>query len=76
MPNVQIRDVPDDVHRELVRRARLTGQSLQSYLSDQLTTIVEMPTVEEVVARIERRQLGRLTSAEAVEALDDERARR
>ena len=29
MPNVQIREVPEDVHNELVRRAEVAGQSLQ-----------------------------------------------
>jgi len=39
MPNVQIREVPDDVHNELVRRAERAGQSLQQYLSAQLASI-------------------------------------
>jgi plasmid stability protein len=33
MRNVLIRDVPDDVHAELQRRAEDAGQSLQQYLS-------------------------------------------
>ena len=44
MPNVQIREVPDDVHNELVRRAELAGQSLQQYLSAQLASIAATPT--------------------------------
>jgi predicted nucleic acid-binding protein len=76
MPNVQIREVPEDVHNELVRRAELAGQSLQQYLSAQLAALVATPTIDEVIARIERRSKGRLTRADAVAAIEDERARR
>jgi antitoxin FitA len=31
---IQIRDIPDDVHEELQRRAREAGQSLQAYMHD------------------------------------------
>jgi plasmid stability protein len=31
---IQIRDIPDDVHEELVRQARASGKSLQSYMRD------------------------------------------
>ena len=47
MPNVQIREVPEDVHNELVRRAELAGQSLQQYLSAQLTAMVATPTIDD-----------------------------
>jgi antitoxin FitA len=36
MPSVQIKDVPDEVHAVLRRRAALNGQSLQEYLLDRL----------------------------------------
>ena len=49
MPNVQIREVPDDVHEALVRKAELAGQSLQQYLSAQLVVIASTPTVDEVL---------------------------
>lgn len=76
MPNVQIREVPDDVHNELVRRAELAGQSLQQYLSAQLASLVAIPTIDDMIARIERRSKGRVSRADAVSALEDERARR
>lgn len=76
MPNVQIREVPDDVHEALVRKAELAGQSLQQYLSTQLALLATIPTVNEVIDRIERRPKGRLSRANAVAALQDERARR
>ncbi len=76
MPNVQIREVPDEVHEALVCKAELAGQSLQQYLSAQLALIATIPTVDEVIDRIERRLKGRVSRASAVAALQDERARR
>ena len=76
MPNVQIRGVPEEVHNELVRRAELAGQSLQQYLSAQLTAMVATPTIDEVIARIEHRSKGRLSRADAIAVIADERARR
>lgn len=76
MPNVQIREVPEEVHNELVRRAELAGQSLQQYLSAQLASMVATPTIDDMIARIEHRSKGRLSRADAVAAIADERARR
>jgi plasmid stability protein len=39
MKNIQIRDVPDDVHANLAAAAAANGQSLQQYLLSQLDTI-------------------------------------
>lgn len=76
MPNVQVRDVPDEVHQALARRAELAGQSLQQYLSAELARIAETPTLDEVLDRIEQRDKGRLTGRDAVHAVGAERARR
>lgn len=76
MTNVQVRDVPDEVHQALVRRAELAGQSLQQFLAAQLAEIAATPTVQEVLDRIERRPKGVLSAAAAIEALDEEHARR
>ena len=76
MPNVQVRDVPEDVHEALVRRAQLAGQSLQQFLAAQLAMIAATPTIDEVLERIEHRPKGQLSAAEAIEAIDEERARR
>jgi len=76
MANVQIREVPEDVHNELVRRAELAGQSLQQYLMAQLASIVATPTIDDVLDRIENRSKGDVSKADAVAALEDERARR
>ncbi len=76
MPNVQVRNVPEDVHDALVHRAELAGQSLQQFLSAQLAMIAATPSLEEVLDRIDRRAKGRLSGADAVEALEAERDRR
>ncbi len=76
MPNVQIREVPQDVHEALVRKAELAGQSLQQYLSTQLAVIASTPTVDEVIDRIERRAKGSVSRMSAITALQYERARR
>jgi hypothetical protein len=76
MPNVQVRDVPDEVHAVLVRRAERAGQSLQQYLAGQLAALAETPTLDEVLDRVEARPKGRLTSKQAIAAIDAERARR
>ena len=76
MPNVQVRDVPDDVHRALVERARRSGVSLQTYLAAQLALLVATPTVDEVLDRLDRQVTGQLSTADALEALVHERAGR
>jgi plasmid stability protein len=47
--NITIRAVPDDVRDELAARARRAGQSLQEYLSAQLTALASKPTQREVL---------------------------
>jgi hypothetical protein len=76
MPNVQIRDVPDDVHAALVRRAESAGQSLQQFLATRLREIASAPTLDEVLDRIEGRHTGRLSRRDAIDTLTAERARR
>ena len=76
MANVQIREVPDEIHAELVRRAAAAGMSLQQYLSAQLRALVARPTLDDVLDRIEARPPARLGGADAVSALDTERAGR
>lgn len=76
MPNVLIRDVPDDVHARLTKRAAERGQSLQQYLVSELDHLVERPTVDELMDRIESRKGGGQVGMQAVQDIADERARR
>lgn len=76
MPNVLVRDVPDDVHRQLQHRADQRGQSLQQYLAGELRRLAERPTMDEVLARIARHRGGRVGLERAVTDLAAERDRR
>ena len=74
MPNLLVRDLPAHVHETLVRRARAGGQSLQAYVTAELTRIATTPTVEEIVAQIDRRKGGRVGFRQAVSDLDAARS--
>ncbi len=76
MPNVQVRNVPDEIHAELIRRAERAGKSLQQFLAEKLELIATTPTIEEVLDRIEERRKGRVDAESAVQAVGAERARR
>ena len=56
MANVQIRDVPEDVHRRLKSQAAATGQSLNDFLLDRVSEIARLPTIPEMAERIRRRE--------------------
>lgn len=60
MPSVQIKDVPDDVHAVLRRRAAAEGRSLQEYLLQRLVAEASRPTLVEIVDRVEHRGGGAL----------------
>jgi plasmid stability protein len=53
---IQIRNVPDDLHRKLKVRAAQKGMSLSDYLLAEVERIAEVPTLEELTARIRRRK--------------------
>lgn len=55
MANVQIRGVPEDVHRRLKSQAALSGESLNEYLLARMTEVARLPTVPELAARIRER---------------------
>lgn len=56
VPNVQIRDVPEDVHRRLKSQAALAGQSLNEFLLARMSELARSPTVPELIARIRERE--------------------
>ena len=76
MPNVLVRDLPEDVHAELQRRADQRGQSLQQYLTTELRRLANKPTLQDVLARIERRSGGEVGLQQAVDDIAEERSRR
>lgn len=76
MTNVLIRDLSEETHRELLRRAQTRGQSLQQYLAAELTRLAASPTLDEVLRRIDTRRGGRVGLSRAASDLADERSRR
>lgn len=49
---LQIRNVPDELHRKLKARAALAGMSMSEYALRELSRALERPTREELLARI------------------------
>jgi plasmid stability protein len=52
---IQIRDVPDGVHRTLKARAAVSGVSLSEYVRSVLARTAARPMPSELAARIEAR---------------------
>jgi plasmid stability protein len=75
MPNVLVRDLPEDVHSDLQHRAEQAGQSLQQYLASELTRLARTPTLAQVLTRIASRRGGRVGLDVAVADLDEDRQR-
>lgn len=70
--NVQVRDVPDDVHHALRARAGGLGISLSEYLRDELTRLASRPPVIDLLTRATYRH-GGAPPGSIVKALRDER---
>lgn len=51
MATIQIKHVPDDVHRKLRTRAANSGRSLQQYMLDMACRQADIVTMEEMIAR-------------------------
>lgn len=72
---IQIRNVPDNVHRTLKSRAALAGMSLSDYLLKELREVAARPTLEEMIARLESR--SKVTPAvSSADVIRQERDRR
>jgi plasmid stability protein len=72
---IQIRNVPEEVHRTLKARAALAGMSLSDYLLREVSEVAARPTLEEMRARLERRSpiTPSISAADAVRAERDSR---
>lgn len=71
---VQIRNVPDDVHRTLRVRAAAAGLSLSDYLLREVTRVAERPDIADVLARADARTWG-VSHEDIVEAVRSGRDR-
>lgn len=76
MPSVQIKDVPEQTHAVLRRRAAAAHQSLQEYLRVRLIEEASRPTLDEVLDRAGGRSGGSVPLKDAVKTVRSDRARR
>jgi plasmid stability protein len=53
---IQLRNVPDALHRTLKARASMAGMSLSDYLLREIKEIVQRPTLDEFRARLHQRE--------------------
>ncbi|HEX9124335.1 MAG TPA: hypothetical protein VF984_13430 [Actinomycetota bacterium] len=72
---IQVRNVPDRLHRELARRAKARGQTLTDYIQEILKREVARPPASEVFDRIEARPAVKL-GRPAADLIREERAAR
>jgi antitoxin FitA len=65
---IQIRNVPESLHRKLKARAALNGQSLSDYLLAELRRSAARPTLHELEERLKGRTVvhPKIVPAEAV----------
>jgi len=72
---IQIRNVPDGLHRHLKARAAMAGMSLSDYLLREIRRVAERPTVDELRARLAAQPRTHLSisPADAIRAERDTR---
>ena len=72
---IQLRNVPDSLHRTLKAQAALAGMSLSDFLLAEIRTVAERPTLAELRERLRRRSQvdATLPAAEAVRRERDAR---
>jgi hypothetical protein len=65
---IQLRNVPDALHRSLKARAAMAGMSLSDYLLVEIKEIAERPTLAELRERLHKREpVGELNTARWVQ---------
>jgi antitoxin FitA len=72
---IQLRHVPEALHRQLKARAALSGLPLSDYLIREVRKIAEQPTPQEMRERLRQRGgfRGKTSPAELVRAERDSR---
>jgi len=72
---IQIRNVPNELHRRLKARAALAGMTLSDYLLHEIRRVAERPSLEELRARLDQRSVvtPSVPPAQAVRAERDSR---
>jgi len=49
---IQIRNVPEEIHRRLKSRAAMEGMSMSDYILRELERLADRPTIRELAERI------------------------
>jgi antitoxin FitA len=57
---IQLRNVPDGIHRTLKIRAAQAGMSLSDYLLQEIRKTAQRPSLEELLRRLEQRSAPKL----------------
>lgn len=70
---VQVRNVPDDVHETLTRRAGAAGMSLSDYVLRELRVVAARDANSELLMTLALLPPSGISGAEAVQAARDER---
>jgi plasmid stability protein len=72
---IQLRHVPDTLHRQLKARAAQAGMSLSDYLVQEVRKVAERPTLDEIKTRLAALGQTRLRSSPTA-IIREERDRR
>jgi hypothetical protein len=73
---VQIRNLPDEVYLTYKARAMRARQSLQEYLLAKLIEDAREPTLDEILDLARRNAVESVTTADLLDAIDQERPQR
>ncbi|HEU4598415.1 MAG TPA: toxin-antitoxin system HicB family antitoxin [Solirubrobacterales bacterium] len=70
---IQIRNVPDDLHKELKMRAAAAGMSMSDYIKRELSGGARKSTISEIAARTRRRPASGVNPQRTVEIIREMR---
>jgi antitoxin FitA len=70
---IQVRNVPEEVHRTLKARAAAAGLSLSDYIKRDLEQAAAWPSLDEIDARVAARGRSGLRTRTVLSALADAR---
>lgn len=73
---IQLRHVPDALHRQLKARAALAGMSLSEFLVGEVRKMAEQPTMREIRERLANQPPSTRLATSPTRLLREERDRR
>ena len=71
---IQVRNVPDELHRSLKERAAREGTTMSDLILAELPRLARKPSGEQLLERVRRR--GSVPGAPAADLIANERSRR